>query len=165
MNESLFEFINQYAGENQLLDCLAVFFSEYLQYVLALAFAFLLVKNFNKYQPLFLKVVASAILGRIVITEVIRSIWFVQRPFVENSVNLLMEHSPSASFPSGHASLFFAVSTAVFFYNKKAGVSLFVLSVLVSVSRVFAGVHWPADVIVGAAVGILSGWAMNKILK
>jgi undecaprenyl-diphosphatase len=165
MNASLFELINQYAGKNQFLDYLAVFFSEYLQYVLVLVFVVLLIKNFNKYQSLFLKVAASAILGRIVITEMIRSIWFVQRPFVENSVNLLMEHSPSASFPSGHASLFFAVSTAVFFYNKKAGAFLFVLSVLVSVSRVFAGVHWPADVIVGAVVGILSGWAINKILK
>jgi len=163
-NISLFEAINQYAGENSFLDSLAIFFSEYLQYFLVLAFIVLLIKNFNKYQLLVLRVTAAAILSRLVITEMIRSIYYSPRPFAENAVNLLIEHSPSASFPSGHASFFFAISTVVYLYNKKAGVLLFVASILVSVSRVFAGVHWPIDVIAGAAVGIFSGWVISKLL-
>jgi undecaprenyl-diphosphatase len=162
---SLFESINQYAGKCGCLDALAVFFSEYLQYFLVLAFIVLLMKNFNKYQPLFLRVTAAAVLSRLVITEIIRSIWNVSRPFVGNNVNLLIEHSSSSSFPSGHASFFFAISTVVYSYNKKAGIVLLIASILVSLSRVFAGIHWPADMIAGAAVGILSGWIISKIFK
>lgn len=165
MNISLFELINQYAGKNQIIDFLAVLFAEYFQYALVLIFVFLLIKKFDKYQALILRVVAAAVLARLVITEVIRLIWPVSRPFVSNASNILIDHFPSASFPSGHASFFFAISTVVYAYNKKGGVWLFISSTLVSLSRIFIGVHWPADVMAGAIVGIISGWIIIKTFR
>jgi undecaprenyl-diphosphatase len=164
-NTSLFESINQCAGESKLLDFLAIFFAEYFQYFLVLAFILLLFRNFNKYQQLVLKVIAAAILSRLVITEIIRSVWNISRPFVDNNVNILIEHSSSASFPSGHSSFFFAISAVVYSYNKRAGIILFLASILVAISRVFVGVHWPADVMAGALVGIISGYIIVKVFK
>ncbi|PIQ06905.1 MAG: hypothetical protein COW72_01430, partial [Candidatus Nealsonbacteria bacterium CG18_big_fil_WC_8_21_14_2_50_37_10] len=97
--------------------------------------------------------------------NIIRWLWPSPRPFIESQVNLLLSHEPTSSFPSGHAALFFAIATVVYFYNKKAGILFFLASFLISISRVFAGIHWPTDIFVGALVGIFSAWLIMKIFK
>jgi len=111
-----------------------------------------------------IETIISAVLARFVIVELIRWVWQRPRPFVQNNVNLLLTHNASA-FPSGHAAFFFAVSTIVYFYNKKAGILFFIASFLICLARVFSGIHWPLDILAGAIVGVLSGWVVHKILK
>jgi len=161
----IFELINQYAGKSEYVDYLAIFFAKYLPYILAFVLLIFLAKNFNKYLPLILRAVGAGILARFIFTEAIRLFWEKSRPFIENNVNQILEHSFSASFPSGHASFFFALSTVIYAYNKKAGTSFFVASFLISISRVFSGIHWPADILAGAIIGIISGWLVLKIFK
>jgi membrane-associated phospholipid phosphatase len=65
------------------------------------------------------------------------------------------------SFPSGHASMAFAMAS-VWSLTCRTGwvrLSLLFAASLVALSRVVVGVHWPLDVAVGAAVGWLIGWA------
>ncbi|MBI4837321.1 MAG: phosphatase PAP2 family protein [Candidatus Portnoybacteria bacterium] len=50
------------------------------------------------------------------------------------------------------------MSTAIYFYNKKWGTAFFIASILMNVSRIVAGVHYPSDIIGGAIVGIAVGW-------
>mgnify|MGYP001558745976 FL=1 len=65
----------------------------------------------------------------------------------------------SWSFPSGHATFFFALATAVYFYNKKWGIGFFIATIFITVSRVIAGIHYPSDIIGGAFIGILVAYA------
>lgn len=58
------------------------------------------------------------------------------------------------SFPSGHSVNVFAAATAVFLNHKKIGVFALVLAALVAFSRLYVGVHYPTDVLVGAVIGI-----------
>lgn len=161
----IFQKINGLAGKSVCLDSLAIFFSEYLGYFLvAILFLFLL-KNSKKYWPMVAKGLISAVLARFGFTELIRLFWDRPRPFVENNVNLLLSHATTSSFPSGHAAFYFALSTIVYFYNKKAGILFLFASFLISISRVFVGVHWPSDILVGAIVGIFSGWLINLIFS
>ncbi len=161
----LFEKINQFAGRFPFLDNIAIFFAKYFEYFLIFFLLLFLIKNFKKYWLMIIQSFVAAILSRFVITNIIRWIWERPRPFVGNNVNLLLSHDSSSSFPSGHAAFYFAIATIVYFYNKKIGVLFFVASFLISLARVFSGVHWPSDILVGALVGIFSGWLVFKITK
>ena len=155
----LFQTINQFAGRFSWLDSLAVFFARYFEFFLILVLALFLAKDYKKYWRMVVQAAASAILARLVIVELIRWLWPRTRPFVENNVNLLFNYNPSAaSFPSGHAAFYFAIAAVIYFYNKKIGILFFLAAFLISLARIFVGVHWPSDIIAGALVGIFSGW-------
>ena len=166
MDLYLFHSINQFAFKNFWLDILGKFCAQYLGYVLILFLLLFLAVNFRKYWKMVIYAIVSAILARLVFVEIIRWLFPRQRPFMtDNNVNLLLNHYASSSFPSGHAAFFFAISTIVYFYNKKAGIWFLIGSFLIIIARVFVGVHWPSDVIMGALVGALSGWLVFSFLK
>ena len=155
----LFNQINGLAGKSVCLDGLVIFFAKYFEYILILALFLFLVKNFRKYWPMVIRAFSAAILSRFIITNIIRWIWFRPRPFVQNHINLLFNYNPQEpSFPSGHAAFYFALATIVYSYNKKTGILFFIASFLISIARVFSGIHWPSDILAGALVGIFSGW-------
>ena len=63
----------------------------------------------------------------------------------------------SLSFPSGHTSsaFTFAMAITLVLKNKGAAIASFIFAFLMGISRIYVGVHYPTDVIVGAVVGIL----------
>jgi undecaprenyl-diphosphatase len=159
----LFFAINRFAGKSPILDNLAIFFAEYLGYILIFFLLLSLIRNFKKYRLIVAQAFTAAILARLVIVNIIRWLSPKPRPFIENQVNLLLSHEATNSFPSGHAAFYFAIATAVYFHNRKTGIIFFLASFLIGISRVFCGIHWPSDILVGAIIGIFSGWVIKKI--
>jgi len=160
MDYFIFQQINNLAGRWTCLDALAIFFAKYLVYLLiVLAFLFFLKRWKIVFQSLL-----AAFLAKFVVVDLIKFFWDRPRPFVENNINQILEYT-GASFPSGHAALSFALSFVIYNYNKKAGILFFVASFLISISRVFVGIHWPTDIMAGALVGVFSGWLVLKIFK
>jgi len=157
----IFEQINGWAGKSDILDAAGIFFAEYFQYIFGIALIWLFRRNIKA----IILSVGAAVLAKFGIAGLIRFFWARQRPFIENHVNLLVDKGDEPSFPSGHAAFFFGLSTVIYSYNKKAGTIAFIASSLISISRVFVGVHWPLDIVAGAAVGIISGWLVIKLLK
>jgi undecaprenyl-diphosphatase len=166
MDLYLFQQINQFAGNWTYLDNLGIFFAKYSGYILViLLFSFLFFKDKKKYKTMIVEAFSAAILARLVITNIIRFIYFHPRPFVDHQVNLLLSHETGGSFPSGHVSFFFALSFVVYFFNKKAGILFLIVSFLMGMARIFVGVHYPLDILGGIFVGIISGWFINKYLR
>jgi membrane-associated phospholipid phosphatase len=60
-----------------------------------------------------------------------------------------------ASFPSGHASTSFACATVLVAFAPRLAPLWAILACAVAYSRVYVGVHYPADVLAGAALGTL----------
>ncbi len=59
-----------------------------------------------------------------------------------------------ASFPSGHTSAAFAAATALYAIDRRWGVAAYLIAAWMGFSRLYLGVHFPLDVIVGAGIGI-----------
>lgn len=167
MNKEIFYFFNSFACKNIWLDRLFLFFGDYVAYILpfvAVIFLFLINDKKEKIKFLILSL-TSVFLARGIITEVVRYFYHHPRPFVELSgVCQLIAHETSYSLPSGHVVAFFALATSVYFFNKKRGLVFAVVVFLMGVARVVSGIHWPADILAGAIIGIISAWVVKAAL-
>lgn len=169
-----FHLLNSLTHKWWLFDWLGIFLAKYLGYVMIIiaVFIFLKEKKWRQKIYFFCLSVLSVILSRGVITEAIRFFYHRQRPFLELQINPLINHDLTGSFPSGHATAYFALAFAIFYFlrqseenpNPKLGWWCLGMALLMGIGRIFTGVHWPLDVIVGALIGLGSAWLVKKIL-
>ena len=160
-------FLNDLAGRFWVLDKIIVFFADYLKYPLMAVFLiFLYFQNTAKQEKfkIFWTAALSGIIAKFGIVELIRYIYHRPRPFLVYNVKQLVSEN-NYSFPSGHAAFFFALSTAVYLYNKRAGKWFLGASFLISISRVIAGAHYPSDIIGGMIVGTVVAYIFVKIIE
>ena len=72
-------------------------------------------------------------------------------------------------FVSSHAANFFAMIAFIFpFYKEKKNwilAGLILIGILVAISRIYLGVHYFSDVLVGATLGILVGFSIRNLVK
>lgn len=68
---------------------------------------------------------------------------------------LLIKKCWDSSFPSGHSLSAFEGAVPLLMYKKKYGIPALVLALLVAFSRMYIFVHFPSDVLAGAALGTL----------
>ncbi|MBI2409540.1 phosphatase PAP2 family protein [Candidatus Kaiserbacteria bacterium] len=165
LDVQLFYLFNGLAGRSALLDQIIVFFGSYLPYlVIAVFFIQLLISGYSYREKsrMLLVAFASAAIARWGMVDLIRNWYHRPRPFSALPVRQLLENS-EWSFPSGHAAFFFALATAVFFYDRRWGTGLFTAAIFISFARVAAGVHYPSDILGGAVLGILAAWAVRLI--
>ena len=66
------------------------------------------------------------------------------------------------SFPSGHATVAFACATVLALSVPRLRWPLYGLAALIAFSRIYVGVHYPLDVLAGAALGVLIGLAVRR---
>ncbi len=164
---NFFYFLNNLAGQYRIFDTLVVFFAEYFQYLLIAIFLLLLF--FSKYAKqeklrLFWVTVVSTIVARLGVVELIRFFYHRSRPFVTYQVHQLLSEN-GWSFPSGHSAFFFAMAMAIYLYNKKWGIGFFLAAILMNISRIIAGVHYPSDIISGAIVGMAVAYIVFYIAE
>jgi membrane-associated phospholipid phosphatase len=99
---------------------------------------------------------------------VMKAIVNTQRPFQKlDDFNAQRIHTADgASFPSGHtqgaATLF--ISLAMVFKNKTFTTVAIILALLVAVSRMYLGVHWPIDVLGGLVLACLVVFVLYNYL-
>ncbi|MGI5971154.1 MAG: phosphatase PAP2 family protein [Oscillospiraceae bacterium] len=81
-------------------------------------------------------------------------------------LTILVKRLSDYSFPSGHACSSFAAAPALSEGTGRSWGFLFIsMALLISVSRLYVGVHYPSDIIAGAAVGILGGAFIRWLLR
>jgi len=70
-----------------------------------------------------------------------------------------------SSFPSDHAGLFFGLATGLLFVSRRIGVfTLIYTTVFIALPRIYLGLHYPTDILVGAISGIGLTLAANFYL-
>lgn len=165
MDYQIFKLLNGLAGQNVYLDYFFIFLGRFLIFLLvllALFFIFVIVKKLNQRRLLLWRLIYGGALAY-VFNWLVGLIFFRSRPFVTHQVNQLIEKSAvEKSFPSDHATLAFLIAATIFLVNRRWGWFAIGLAVLVTLGRVIVGVHYPLDVLAGAAVGIFFAGLVKK---
>ena len=93
------------------------------------------------------------------------------RPYeVVEGLQILIGKQVDSSFPSGHSGVAFGTAVAIALNApKKYGIPLIILALLISLSRLYVGVHYPSDVLagilIGTLVGIFGSWLGRRICR
>lgn len=165
MNQSLFFTLYNLTGHSKIFDQVVFVIAEHADSLMILItiFAWLLFfvhdKDWKKCRWIEwgreVVIIGFSVLIAWLVTFFLKIGFHAPRPFVTYlQVHPLVIETPFTSFPSGHATVFFALAMAVYFYHKRLGCFFFVCAILIALSRIVAGVHYPGDIIVGACIGI-----------
>lgn len=111
-------------------------------------------------------VLSAYILAYYIGDGILKDLFARQRPcMIDETVELLVSRPSSYSCPSVHSMLAFASASSVFWYHKKTGIAALVFAALIGFSRMYFFVHFPTDVLFGAALGFAIGTAVCLLLK
>lgn len=78
-----------------------------------------------------------------------------QRPcWINTDLDMLVSIPTDYSFPSGHTLHCFIMATVLLHYDRRLGIPALMMAILVAFSRLYLYVHYPTDVLAGAALGI-----------
>ena len=94
---------------------------------------------------------------------ILNMFYFRPRPFVELDVNLLFYQPTDSSFPSNSAATAFGMAFGIWGVNRKVGWFTIAVAGLYGLARVYAGVHYPLDILGGAAIAAVVTYAVFRI--
>ncbi|NNP77512.1 phosphatase [Acinetobacter sp. Ac_3412] len=165
LNISLFNSINSFAKEHAALDKAAIFLAEDLNTVLISFLVFLLVIQWKTYHLLFAKTLVI-VLFSLLLSDIIEFFYHHPRPFQIDLGHKLIGHGSTSSFPSQHTITVVIIGFSYWMAGfKKIGLIGLLCSVVVGLSRVFVGVHFPFDVIGSFVIGFMLVVSVNYALK
>lgn len=175
MNETIFYFFNSFAGQSQWLDQSTVFIAVWFGNIALVGTAFFLI--FHRDRGVERRTKASLIqkakecalvfasaFSAWVTAQILKIVFATERPFDALGIVSLFDHSGYA-FPSGHATFFSALAAAVYMYHKGLGVALGITALLIGITRIIAGVHFPIDILGGFILGPLIAVLSYRILR
>jgi len=100
----------------------------------------------------------ALLLASVIVEGVLKPLIGRPRPFVSDpDIPVIGSRPGDASWPSGHAANAFAGAYVLSAVAPQARVLWWVLALAIAYSRVYVGVHYPYDVIAGAAIGAACG--------
>ena len=112
---------------------------------------------FTGFELAYLLVPWAAVAGSWTAAEGTKYLFDRARPFIwDTEVAPLIKTPSSSSFPSGHSATAAAGALALSVFYPGFAPLLVVAGLLVILSRVYLGVHFPVDVLAGAAIGLLT---------
>lgn len=169
ISDNIFFKLYSLAHQSKLVDGLIVFCAEYLPYLVVIfIIVYILYRDIGDFDwrnpfgiirkriNTLIKVLSPAIIGWLSAT-ILKSIFSQPRPFIKfkELVNPLFTHGGMDSFPSGHATFYMALAISIYFLNKKIGWFYFFLALIIGLTRIITGIHFPIDILAGYLLGLI----------
>lgn len=161
LNRSLYLMFNAGDHPSFAVLCLAKVLAQQAIILLPLLLVLLWLRGARTAAVTAVLCVLLALLGNVLIGL----LFMHPRPFMVPLGHSWISHRAETSFPSDHATIFFAFGLALCAAGlRRLGAVVAALGVAVGWSRVYLGVHFPFDIIGGLLVAIASTWAMVTLL-
>ena len=161
---ALFRWVNGLAGHHPVLDAVMSAVASYAPLVVVVV----LLACWGRWTRPWQRAAALAALAALVALGIGQLLGMAlprPRPFIDMPVTVLVPHAPDTSFPSDHAILMFSTTVVLASVSRRLSACLAAFSCLVLVARVYAGVHYPADVLGGAVLGAAAGWTILRLTR
>lgn len=161
--------LNGFVGRNHELDVAAALLTKYAPVVFAVVFLFFFIARPDERmrRTILLSVLSGAL--ALVGSVIIASLVYRPRPFTvlpPEQLRLLIPHAADSSFPSDHA--MGSAGFAVGMWRSPgwaARVVFTITALLVGLSRVFVGIHWPSDILASFVLGGLFAQATFALAR
>lgn len=163
---SIIKFLRSLSSSSldMIFRCLTFLGEQYVLIVLLAAVYFL----FNKKEA---QRIAFALISTLCLNNAIKGIIKYERPFTYSNdyspSELAIEGATGYSLPSGHtqnATTLYS-SLALTFKKKWITISCISIIIIVAFSRIYLGVHYPKDVVLGAVLGIVCSFGSYYLFK
>ncbi|MCX6809170.1 MAG: phosphatase PAP2 family protein [Candidatus Berkelbacteria bacterium] len=173
IDQNLLEALNRFfIGQSSAVDGLFKFFGVYFIYTLPviLLVMWFLIKDRQKRIALVMSMV-SLVISIFGFNKLISHFWYRARPdIIVIGLKEVFFHRPDFSFPSDHASALFAITFTLYLFGYKKAANWFLLySLIIVFARVVIAVHYPLDIIGGAAVALAASlvvfWLKKPLTK
>jgi undecaprenyl-diphosphatase len=147
-------YLNLFVGKNRLLDGLIIFAARWLPFVAGVALVAM--AYYKNRASIFLFPLLAALVSRFIFAEAIYLFWKRKRPATFSETKVLIPVPSNPSFPSAHASFFFAAAFTLFYRDVYLAIIFLIIALIVSLARVAAGIHWFGDIVAGFVNGLIS---------
>lgn len=176
LNHTLFYRLYDFAHQSFFVDQVIIFIAEYFPFIVGVsAILFIVYHRHQTYTQSDTSSLRTHILEFLVSMFVVCVMWGIvallkvvigiPRPFLLFSdVSPLFVQSGYA-FPSGHTALFGALAGTIFVFHKRVGLVFLVLALCIGFARVFAGVHYPIDILGGFIIGFGGALLLYQFLR
>lgn len=159
MKEKYYIYITEFFRKSKLRETALKAASKFLPLiVVAIYFLSIIFLSLNKDYRIILFIMIPAI--DFVFITLFRKYINAIRPYDKFNFTPVVkyEHGKGKSFPSRHTASAFIIAMACLYINLYLGIFMFLLAVLIGLTRIVSGVHFPKDVIAGMIISIVLGY-------
>lgn len=120
-----------------------------------------------KYRKIGMTGLAALLIGFLITNLCLKNMVARIRPYeIIEGLELIGKRAHDFSFPSGHSTCSMAASVVLFAkLPKKFGIPALTLGVFICFTRLYIGIHYPTDVLIGMLIGIIAALTAMKIIK
>lgn len=172
----LFHAVNSFCGQSYLLDQIVIFFAsnnfvKTIPFIVCVWILWLQPQSPRQRREIITATVVAVILALAITRGLANILPFRVRPYLAPDIGFqapIIDYNArdvlrdSSSFPSDHATFFFAMTTGLWFISRRLGALFGLFSLLIILQRIYLGFHFPSDILAGALIGILCVMLVNR---
>ena len=152
--ERLYQLMLNYIHQHSLLERNIIFLCHYLPYITFGLYPCLLIYLFFIKSDLLLITIIKPLSAFLFVT-LFRKIINRKRPYETMQINPLFRHKSGESFPNRHTVSAFIIALVCFYVNIYLGIFALFIAIMISISRILAGVHYISDVIASIVIAVI----------